>query len=147
MASTTGDVRGGGYDSAASSMVIPQNGWVLFSGILMLFSGVWIAFEGIFAFFRSTWFAGNLVFGSMWIWALAWLVFGILLMAAGSAVLSGRTWGRWFGIVVVSLAALLHMLSFSTYPWWSAVMITVDFLVLFGLTARWQKDEGAPYMA
>jgi len=143
MASTTGDVRGG-YDATTGAMVVPQSGWVLFAGIMMLFSGIWIAFEGVFAFFRSTWFIGSAVFGSLWIWALAWLVFGVLLIAASGAVMSGRSWGRWFGIVVVSLAALLHMLSFATYPWWSATMIAIDVLILFGLAARWNKGEGAP---
>jgi hypothetical protein len=126
-------------------MVMQQSGWTLFSGIMLLFAGIWIAFEGIFAFFRSSWFIGSAVFGSLWIWALAWLVFGLLLIGAGSAVMSGRTWGRWFGIVVVTLAALLHMLSFATYPWWSAVMIGVDFLILYGLTVRWQPSQGAAY--
>jgi hypothetical protein len=125
-------------------MAVPQNGWVLFSGLMLLFSGIWIAFEGIFAFFRSTWFVGSAVFGSLWIWAVAWVAFGVLLIAAGSAVMGGRTWGRWFGIVVVTLALLLHMLSFATYPWWSAVMIAIDVLILFGLAARWQRSEGAP---
>ena len=143
MASTTGDV-GGDYDTIASPVGVPQSGWVLFSGVMLLFSGIWIAFEGFFGFFRSSYFIGSAVFGSLWIWALAWMVFGLLLIAAGTAVTSGRAWGRWFGIVVVALAALLHMLSFATYPWWSAVMIAVDFLVLFGLTARWQRSEGAP---
>lgn len=144
MASTTGDVTGG-YDTTAGAMEVAQGGWVLFAGVMLLFSGIWIAFEGIFAFFRSTYFIGSAVFGSLWIWALAWLVFGLLLIAAGGAVMSGRSWGRWFGIVVVSLAALLHMLTFATYPWWSAVMIAVDILILFALTARWQRAEGATY--
>jgi len=140
---STGDVSGG-YRTGIGTVAVPQSGWVLFSGVMMLFSGIWIAFEGIFAFFRSTYFIGGAVFGSLWIWALAWLVFGILLIAAGGAVMSGQSWGRWFGIVVVSLAALIHLLSFATYPWWSAVMIAIDILILFGLTARWQKAEGAP---
>jgi hypothetical protein len=143
MSSTTSDVSRGD-DITARTMPMPQSGWVLFAGVMLLFSGVWIAFEGVFAFFRSTWFIGSAVFGSLWIWALAWMVFGVLLIAAGSAVMAGRGWGRWFGIVVVTLAALLHMLSFATYPWWSAVMIAVDFLILFGLTARWNRSEGAP---
>ena len=143
MASTTGDVSD--YGTTQSSFAEPQSGWVLFSGIMLLFSGLWIAFEGFFAFFRSTYFIGSAVFGSLWIWALAWLGFGLLLMAAGGAVTSGRNWGRWFGIVVVTLALLLQMLSFATYPWWSAVMIAVDVLILFGLAARWNRQEGATY--
>jgi hypothetical protein len=144
MASTTGDV-GGEYGATAGTMEVPQSGWVLFSGIMLLFSGIWIAFQGVFAFFRSTWFVGSAVFGDLWFWALVWMGFGLLLIAAGSAVMSGRSWGRWFGIVVVALAAFVHMLSFATYPWWSAVMIAIDVLVLFGLTARWQRGVGAAY--
>jgi len=143
MASTTGDVSD--YGTTQSAIAGPQSGWVLFSGIMLMFSGLWIAFEGFFAFFRSTYFIGSAVFGSLWIWALAWLGFGLLLMAAGGAVTSGRNWGRWFGIVVVALALLLQMLSFATYPWWSAVMIGVDVLILFGLAARWNRQEGAMY--
>jgi hypothetical protein len=143
MASTTGD-RIGGYDTAGTMVAPEQSGWVVFSGLMLLFSGIWIAFEGVFAFFRSTWFVGSAVFGSLWIWSLAWMAFGVLLIAAGGAVMAGRTWARWFGIVVVGLAALLHMLTFATYPWWSAVMIAIDVLILFGLAARWNKAEGAP---
>jgi hypothetical protein len=144
MASVTDDVGSGAYATDAGTTDLPVNGWVLFAGVMLLFSGIWIAFEGIFAFFRSTWFVGNAVFGPLWIWAVAWTAFGVLLIAAGTAVTAGRAWGRWFGIVVVVLAAFLHMLSFATYPWWSAAMIAIDVLILFGLTARWQKSEGAP---
>lgn len=142
MASTTSDASG--YQSSTGAMAVTQSGWVLFSGIMLLFAGMWITFQGIFAFFRSTWFIGSAVFGSLWIWALAWLVFGLLMMGAGAAVTAGRSWGRWFGIVVVTLSALVQMASFATYPWWSAVMIAVDVLILFGLTAKWEKSEGTP---
>lgn len=145
MASTTSDVSGGYDTTGGAALAMSQSGWVLFSGIMLLFSGMWIAFEGIFAFFRSTWFIGSATFGSLWIWALVWLAFGVLLMAAGGAVTYGRSWGRWFGIVIVALAMLMQMLSFATYPWWSAVMIAIDVLVLFGLTARWNRSEGAVY--
>jgi len=144
MASTTGDVGRGSYATGVGATDVPVNGWVLFSGVMLLFSGIWIMFEGIFAFFRSTWFAGSAVFGSLWIWAIVWVAFGVLLIAAGTAVTAGRAWGRWFGIVVVALAAIVHLLSFATYPWWSAVMIAIDVLILYGLTARWQQSEGAP---
>lgn len=142
MASDTTGHASGSYDHAAGPIAMLQGGWVLFSGLMLLFSGFWVVFEGIFAFVRSTWYIGSPVYGSLWVWALLWLVFGILMMAAGGAVTIGRSWGRWFGIVVVLLAALVHMASFAAYPWWSAVMIAIDVLVLFGLTARWNVSEG-----
>src|SRR2546430_14073584 len=89
MASTTGDMRGG-YDASTSTMLVSQSGWVVFAALMLLFSGIWIAVEGIIAFFRSAWYIGNPVFGSLWLWSIAWLGFGVLLVAAGTAVMSGQ---------------------------------------------------------
>jgi hypothetical protein len=137
MTSTTGDMRAG---QATEAMDMVPDGWVLFAGTMILFTGFWNAFEGFFAFFRSTWFIGSPVFGSLWIWAVAWLAFGILGIAAGGAILGGQSWGRWFGIVVVSLNAFLHLLAISTYPWWSVVIVAIDVLILYALTVHWKRS-------
>ena len=38
-------------------------------------------------------------------WGWVWLVLGVLLIAAGLAVLRGAQWARWFGIIAASFAA------------------------------------------
>lgn len=138
MASTTGDVRGR-VDRTVDTMPMAQDGWVLFAALMILFAGFWNAFEGVLAFFRSTYFIGSAAFGSLWIWALLWIAFGVVQIAAAGAILSGQSWGRWFGIVTVTLAAFLNLLTIGTYPWWSAVMVSVDIIILYALTARWQR--------
>jgi hypothetical protein len=114
-------------------------GWQLFAGLMMLFAGIWNLFEGFFALFRSSYFIGKAAFGDLWLWALLWMLFGILQVAAGYAIMSGRTWGRWFGIIVVGLSALVTMLTIATYPFWALVMLAIDFAILYGLTAHWQR--------
>jgi hypothetical protein len=114
-----------------------SNGWTLFAGVMIGFIGFWNVFQGFLGLFRSTYFIGHPVFGNLWIWALAWILFGLLEVAAGGAVMSGRRWGRWFGIVVVGLNTLLTMLSLDTYPFWSLVVLAVQFAILYGLTVRW----------
>jgi hypothetical protein len=144
MTSTTGDMRGATGQTAEAVRAMPD-GWVLFAGTMILFTGFWNAFEGFLGLFRSSAFIGSPVFGSLWIWALAWLAFGILGIAAGGAILGGQSWGRWFGIAVASLNAFLHLLAVTTYPWWSLVIIAIDVLILFGLTVHWNRSPEAEY--
>ena len=138
MASTTGDVRPTA-DQAAGAVTVMPDGWLLFSAIMILFSGLWNAIEGFFGFFRAAYFIGSPVYGSLWIWALLWLAFGVLGIAAGGAIMAGRSWGRWFGIIVVLLNLLLSLLVIGTYPWWSLVVVAIDLLVLYGLTVHWKQ--------
>jgi hypothetical protein len=118
-------------------------GWVLFASVMILMSGVFNAFDGFIGFFRSTYFIGKPVGGDVWVWALLLLAFGIVELAAGGAILAGRSWGRWFGIVVVSLNALLNLTVIGLYPWWSLTIIAFDLLVIYGLTAGWRRPATA----
>ena len=115
------------------------SGWMLFASIMILMSGLFNAFEGLIGFFRSTYFIGKPIGGDYWIWALLWLAFGIVEVLAGLAVLSGRAWARWFGIVLVSLNAMLNLFAIGIYPWWALTVIVFDVLILYGLTAGWRR--------
>jgi hypothetical protein len=137
MESTVGGVRS--TTSSPAMAEVTADGWLLFAAIMIWFTGIWNVFEGIFAFFRSGFFAGGLLFGSLWIWAVLWIAFGVLLMAAGSAILAGRSWARVFGIVIVGLSAYLHLLSIPAYPFWSLVLVSLDVLIIYGLAAHWSR--------
>lgn len=130
----------GAYSAVDAAPTIPD-GWLLFSALMIVFTGGWNIFEGLFAFFRSTFFIGHAVGGALWIWALLWLVFGVLQMLAGGAIMSHRSWGRWFGIVTVGLVTAVHLLNIGLYPWWSLVIIAINLLVLFGLTVHWKDSS------
>jgi hypothetical protein len=117
--------------------------WTQFAGIMVVVTGFFNIFDGLVGFFRSAYYIGRPVYGDLWIWALLWLAFGVLEVLAGYAILSGRSWGRWFGIVVVSLNALLSLTAVATYPFWVLTIVAFDVLVLYGLTAGWRRPAGA----
>ena len=129
--------------SSTPAADLPMSGWVMFSAVVILINGAFNVFDGFVGFFRATYYVGSPFAGSLWIWALLWLAFGALEVAAGLAILAGRSWARWFGIVIVALNALLNLLAIGTYPWWSITMIAFDTLVLYGLTARWRTTSVA----
>jgi len=133
---------GAAYSAVDQASPIPD-GWLLFSAIMIMWTGVFNVFEGLFAFFRASFFIGHTIGGALWIWAILWMLFGVLQMVAGGAIMSHRTWGRWFGIVTVSLVLFVHLLAIGSYPWWSLVLIAINLIVLFGLTVHWRRDAAA----
>ena len=121
-------------------------GWIGFAGIMMLIVGGIDFFQGLIALFEDDYFvvtkSGFLTIDlTGWGWLL--LIWGVLLVLAGLGLLSGQGWARWFTIVVVSLNffAQLGFLGNSQYPLWALTALTLNIIVLYALTARWEESD------
>jgi hypothetical protein len=71
------------------------------------------------------------------------LLWGVLLVLAGLALIAGRAWARWLTIVLVTLNvfAQLGFLGNSQYPLWALTALALNVVVLYALTARWTESE------
>jgi hypothetical protein len=132
---STMDTRRRDLDSA-------WTGWVGFAAIMLALIGSITFFEGLVAIFRDEYYVVTgkqvLIFDlTTWGWVM--LVWGILLFIAGLGLAAKSGWARWFTIIVVSLnvIAQLGFLGNTQYPLWSLVVIGLEIVVLFALTARW----------
>jgi len=94
------------YSESAADNQAVNDGWLIFAGLMIVLAGIWNLCEGVIALFRSSYFIGRAVYGDLWFWAIVWIAVAVLELAAGYAIMAGRTWARWFGIVVVGLSAL-----------------------------------------
>ncbi len=117
-------------------------GWVAFIGIIMVIAGFFQGLMGLLAVLGGNFFvvdAGSLVVFNMMTWGWIHLVVGILLAAAGFSVLKGHPFGRTAGVIlaVISLIGSLALLMAS--PIWSLVIIVLDVLVIYGLTAHGEE--------
>ncbi len=115
-------------------------GFVVFAGAMLMVIGLINIFQGFIALFDDD----RLVLTQeklVWVdvTGLGWIliIFGLLLLAAGAGLLAAQTWARITAIVLVSLHAVIQILWFGAYPVWSVLMIALDAVVLFALTARW----------
>jgi hypothetical protein len=63
----------------------------------------------------------------------AWRILGILELGASFSLLSGGAYGRWFGIIVGSLAAIGALLSIPAYPLWSIAVFALSLWIVYGL--------------
>ena len=120
-------------------------GWIGFAGILMLIIGAIDVIQGIIALTEDDYFvvtqSGFLAIDlTGWGWTL--LIWGALLIIAGLGLLGGQGWARWVTIILVALNffAQLGFLGNSQYPVWTLTAITLNVIVLYALTARWDDS-------
>jgi hypothetical protein len=128
--------------STKSSMA----GWIGFAGMVMVILGGIDFFQGLIALFEDEYYAvtpsGFLVVDlTAWGWVM--LLWGVLLVLAGLALIAGRGWARWLTIVLVTLNvfAQLGFLGNSQYPLWALTALALNVVVLYALTARWTESE------
>ena len=116
------------------------NGWQYFVCTLLVVIGAINVIQGLTAILSPGYFVATeaqmlvLEYES---WGFLLSAWGVVLVVAGMAVLSGSTWARAFGIVLASLNALAQLVFLIAMPLWSAIIIAVDILVVYGLTAGW----------
>jgi hypothetical protein len=121
-------------------------GWIGFAGIVMLIIGGLSFFQGLIALIEDEYYvatqAGFLVVDvTAWGWIM--LVWGIVFVLAGLALMAARGWARWFAIVLVSLNffAQLGFVGNSEYPLWALAVLALNVVVLYALTARWKESQ------
>ena len=120
-------------------------GWIGFAGIVMLILGGLIAFEGLIAIFRDKYYVptseGFLIFDvTAWGWIM--LLWGIVLFCVGLALISGASWARWVSIVLVAVNIFgqLGFLGNTNDQIWLLITLTLNIIVLYALTARWNDS-------
>lgn len=121
-------------------------GWISFAGVMLFVIGAINIFEGSLALIanESVVATGDdfvLVDMTSWGWTL--VVSGVALVALAIGLSFGASWARIATIVVVGLHAAAQVLWLGAYPVWSLLMIALDTVVLFALTARW--PAAVPY--
>jgi hypothetical protein len=115
-------------------------GWIVFAGIMMFVLGAFHGIIGLVGLFESDYFyvgeSELMVEVDYSAWGWTHLLLGILIACAGVAVTRGATWARIVAVVVAVLSAITNLAFMSAYPLWSAIMIAVDILVIYAVTAH-----------
>ncbi|HEY0806680.1 MAG TPA: hypothetical protein VGD84_16520 [Pseudonocardiaceae bacterium] len=121
-------------------------GWVVFAALMLVITGVINVVEGIVGLiygYRTVVVAAELYVVNIRGWSLVLLVFGALLVAVGIGLCIRRSLARIAAIVVVILHAITQVGWLAAYPVWSLLMLVMDIVVLFALTARWDRVDNA----
>jgi uncharacterized membrane protein len=121
-----------------------ESGWVVFASVLLLVTGAINVVEGLVAVglrARVVAVEDRFYLVNTTTWGLVLLVFGAVLVAVGLGLLTLSTWARLAAIVIVGLHAVSQVFWIGAYPLWSVLMIALDTVLLYGLTARWSQPS------
>ena len=120
-------------------------GWVFFAGIIMLIVGFFNAIEGVVALINDEYYLvssnGLMVHLDYTAWGWAFLIYGVIVVAAGFGVMTGQTWARVIGVILVALNALLNLTFLAAYPVWSTLVIALDVVVIYALVVHGREAK------
>jgi hypothetical protein len=114
-------------------------GWIYFASTMMMLLGGLQAIAGLVGIFNNGFYvvtANHLAAFNYTAWGWIDLAMGILIFFGGMALLTGAFWARVVAVMLASLSLLANMAFLEAYPWWSALMIVVDILVIYALTVH-----------
>jgi len=121
----------------------PMSGWISFAAIMMMIIGTLDFFEGLIAVVRGKYYvvsSSQIIVFDTRTWGWLPLSFGILLVRVGAALGGGAGCALWVTVFLASLNILgqLAWLGSTSYPLWTLVIITLNVIVIYALTARWE---------
>jgi hypothetical protein len=114
-------------------------GFLIFAAIMLVLVGVFNIIDGLVALFNDDWFAVTkraLLTWDFTTWGWINLIMGIVLILAGLGLLRGAMWARVVGVIAAGVNAIAQLSFISAYPLWSVIMIAVDILVIWAITAH-----------
>ena len=120
----------------------PWAGWVTFGALVLVMLGCVNAFQGLLALLDEGYFVAQgseLVLVNYNAWGVVLILWGIVLLIVGAGLNARREWARWAAIFVVMLDVLLQVGFFPSSPLLALFLITLDVIVVFALTARWDE--------
>ncbi len=127
-------------------------GWIVFAGIVLLVVGALDVLQGFVAIIQDEYVVATtkgLAIVDVTGWGWITLLWGVLLVFAALGLFGGAGWARWLAIVGVALNAIQQIMFLANYPnaypLWNILIVALNLIVLFALTARWRgyKDSVA----
>jgi hypothetical protein len=130
-----------GYDERTG-----WTGWIAFAGVMMIIGGALNLFYGIIAAVNDEW----VVFtnrGDVYLdvseWGWVHIILGAIVLLSGIGVFSGNILARTVGVIVASISLVANFFFLPVYPLWSLIVITIDVLVIWALTAHGREMRKA----
>lgn len=115
-------------------------GWVLFGAMMMVLLGAFQAISGIVALVDSGFYLvgsnGLVVQVNYDVWGWVHIGVGAVALVAGFGLMTGAMWARVLGVAVAMLSAIVNLAFVAAYPVWAVMMIVLDVLVIYAITAH-----------
>jgi len=126
------------------------SGWIAFAGFVLIIVGVMDALQGFVGIIKDEYVVATpkgVAFLDVTAWGWTTLIWGALLVLIGIALLGGAGWARWAAIIGVGINAIGQVAFMANYPQayplWNLLIVALNILVLYALTARWASYKAS----
>ena len=112
-------------------------GGLIFAGTILVIAGTFQALAGLTALLNGAFYvvSDNYSFRvDVTTWGWFHLVLGVVMVAGGAALFAGRSWAGVLAIVIAVVSAIANFLFIPYYPFWSLLVIGLDFWVIWSVT-------------
>jgi hypothetical protein len=117
-----------------------DSGWAAFAGVVMFIVGSLDALWGLGGILNDNVVVvggHGAIVADVTTWGWVHLILGILVALTGLGLLMGNEAARWLGIFFVGVNAISQIVWFPAAPLWAFLLIVLDVVILYQLTARW----------
>jgi hypothetical protein len=114
-------------------------GWIFFAGTLMIIGGSLNALYGLVAALNDDWVGWQNrtdAYLDVSGWGWLHLIVGLVVVACGFGVFTGNVLARTVGVILAGLSMVANFFFIPVYPLWAIIIITIDALVIWALTAH-----------
>ena len=114
-------------------------GLTMFAGAILMLVAFFQVFLGLVAIFGDEYVVvtPNYIFSfDTTLWGWIHVALGVLLGAAAWFIYQGKVWARTVGVAAAGLNAVANFAWLPHTPVWSALIIALDVLVIWALTAH-----------
>jgi hypothetical protein len=125
--------------SEVSQVPSQRPGLVTFAAIMMMLLGAFQLTWAFVEFANAVWLRAN-VYGTfqgrLWLWGILDVAVALIAFYASYDILRGGKFGQLYGILIAGFSAIRWFFYLPAAPWVAIVMIVIDVLIIYGLTAN-----------
>lgn len=110
-----------------------RSGMITFAGILFILVGAFNIADGVVALTNASYFTDSVLIANYAFWGVTMLIFGLLAIVTGWAIMKRDRSGQVFGLCLAGLNAFAHLLFIRHFPLWSVTIMILDLLIIYVL--------------
>jgi hypothetical protein len=116
------------------------SGWIVFAATMLFMVGMFDAIWGLGAILNDqvvTVGGRGAIVWDITVWGWIHLLVGLVMIATSVGLFMMKGFARWLGIFFAALSAILQVGVLTAFPIWALIVIALDVIVIYQLTARW----------
>ena len=115
--------------------------WAAFAGVMLFLAGTFSFLYGLGAVLNDEAVTvggnGGVIVWDFTVWGWVHIALGALMVAVALGLFGGKSWARWSAVVIAALNAISQITIITAFPIWALIVIALDVIVIYHLTARW----------